>query len=46
MYLVYVWTAVSVPTGKKVTEYDYRRLEVAIGAVRMMRVPSGVGLIK
>eukprot|EP01036_Dinobryon_divergens_P035368 gene35368-45811_t len=37
--------AASVPAGKKVTEYDYRRLEVAVSAVRMMRVPAGVGLI-
>ena len=43
---MYVCIAASVPAGKKVTEYDYRRLEVAIGAVRMMRLPSGVGLIK
>ena len=47
MYVcIYVCIAASVPAGKKVTEYDYRRLEVAVGAVRMMRVPAGVGLIK
>lgn len=36
----------SVPSGKKAAEFDYRRLEVAMGGVHIMRVPSGVGLIK
>jgi hypothetical protein len=38
--------AKAVPAGKKAAEHDYRLLEVAMGAVRFSRVPSGVGLIK